>query len=63
MAVIWRATNGWTEEDFARDRDFVEAQEIAKGTDTVYVNGDSCISGTKPIEPMFKARMLAGMNA
>ena len=63
VAVIWRATNGWTEEDFARDRDFVEAQEIAKGTDTVYVNGDSCISGTKPIEPMFKARMLAGMNA
>ena len=63
VAVIWRATNGWTEEDFVRDRDFVEAQEIAKGTDTVYVNGDSCIPGTKPIEPMFKARMFAGMNA
>ena len=63
VAVIWRATEGWTEEDFARDRDFVKAQEMAKDTDTVYVNGDSCIPRAKSIEPMFKARMFADANA
>ena len=63
VAVIWRATEGWTEEDFASDRDFVKAQELAKDTDTVYVNGDSCIPRAKPIEPMFKGRMFADANA
>ena len=63
VAVIWRATEGWTEEDFASDRDFVKAQELAKDTDTVYVNGDSCIPLAKPIEPMFKGRMFADANA
>ena len=30
--------------------------------DIVYVNGDSCIPGAKPIEPMFKARMFASVT-
>ena len=63
VAVIWRATEGWTEEDFARDRDFVATQSINDNADNVYVNGDSCIPGAKPIEPMFKARMFADVSA
>ncbi len=63
VAVIWRATEGWTEDDFARDRDFVAQHKLAGDADTVYVNGDSCIPGARPIEPMFKARMFAGVNA
>ncbi len=63
VAVIWRATENWNEEDFARDRDFVAEHNLAGDADTVYVNGDSCITGAKPIEPMFKARMFAGMDA
>ncbi len=62
VAVIWRATEGWAEEDFARDRDFVAEHNLAGGADTVYVNGDSCIPGAKPIEPMFKERMFAGVD-
>ena len=62
VAVIWRETEGWTEEDFARDRDFVDRHAIAGDADTVYVNGDSCIPNAKPIEPMFKSRMFAGVN-
>ena len=62
VVVIWRATKGWSEQDFARDRDFVKAQEMAKDAAAVYVNGDSCIPGAKPIEPMFKARMFAGVT-
>lgn len=33
------------------------------GDDMVYVNGDSCIPNAKAIEPMFKARMFAGVSA
>ena len=62
VAVIWRETEGWAEADFARDRDFVDQHNLAGDADTVYVNGDSAIPGAKPIEPMFKARMFAGVN-
>ena len=62
VAVIWRETEGWTEADFARDRNFVDQQAIAGDAETVYVNGDSCIANAKPIEPMFKARMFASVN-
>ena len=62
VAVIWRETEGWAEADFARDRDFVDQHNLAGDADTVYVNGDSAIPGAKPIEPMFKARMFAGVS-
>ena len=61
--VIWRATEGWTEEDFSRDRKFVDERSMTDNADAVYVNGDSCIPGAKPIEPVFKARMFSGVNA
>ena len=63
VAVIWRETEGWAEADFARDRDFLNQHNLAGYADTVYVNGDSATPGAKPIEPMFKARMFAGVNA
>ena len=63
VAVIWRETKGWTQDDFARDRDFVAKQNLRGDAETVYVNGDSCIPNVKPIEPMFKARMFAGVDA
>ena len=63
VVIIWRATDGWMEEDFARDRDFVAAEGITGSADTVYVNGDSCIPGAKPIEPMFRDRMFAGVSS
>ena len=61
VAVIWRETEGWTETDFAQDRDFVTQQILAAPADTVYVNGDSAIPNAKAIEPLFKARMFAGV--
>ena len=62
VAVIWRETDSWTEKDFAQDRDFVTEHNLSGAADAVYVNGDSAIPGAKPIEPMFKARMFAGVN-
>ena len=63
VAVIWRETEGWTEDDFAKDRDFLAKHDLPGGADTVYVNGDSAIHDAKPIEPMFKTRMFASVGA
>ncbi len=63
VCVIWRETEGWTEDDFARDRDFVARKIIKDHAGTVYVNGGSAIPGAKPIEPIFKARMFSGVNS
>ena len=62
VAIIWRETAGWTEDDFERDRAFVAERELAAGA-VVYVNGDSAIPDARPIEPLFKARMFADVNA
>ena len=61
-AVIWRETEGWTQKDFARDREFVAESGLAEGADTVYVNGDSVIPCAKAIEPLFQERMFAGVH-
>ena len=63
VAVIWRETESWSELDFDRDRDFVAECRLAADADTVYVNGDSCIPNARPIEPIFEARMFAGVDA
>ena len=62
VAVVWRETEGWTQEDFARDRQFVNDMKLAEGADTLYVNGNAVIPGAKAIEPLFKARMFAGVT-
>jgi adenine-specific DNA-methyltransferase len=62
VEVIWRETDGWKQADFERDRQFVAEQGLAEGADAVYVNGDSCIPNAKAIEPLFKARMFAGVE-
>ena len=58
VAVIWRDTEGWGEEDFALDADFVRESGIAAGADEVFVNGDSFIPEARPLEGVFKQRML-----
>ncbi len=60
--VIWRETEGWVEDDLARDRDFIAAEGMAEGADALYVNGASSVPGARPIEPLFKSRMFAGVS-
>ena len=60
--VIWRTTVDWEEADLKRDREFVAENGITEGADTIYVNGMSSILGGKPIEPLFKERMFAGVS-
>ncbi len=60
--VIWRENEGWTEQDYVRDRDFVAARNLTEGADEVFVNGDSFIPGARALDGVFKARMFAGVE-
>lgn len=59
VAAIWRDTQGWEAAYLERDREFVERQGLAAEADEVFVNGDSFIPEARPLEPVFKQRMLA----
>jgi adenine-specific DNA-methyltransferase len=63
IAVIWRETEGWQKADHERDKLFVAEQKLAEGADEVFVNGDSFIPGARALEPIFKARMFAPVEA
>ncbi len=59
VAVIWRETEGWVDDDFERDREFVAEQGLDYGADRVYVNGDSYTSRAEAVERLFRERMFA----
>jgi len=63
IAVIWRDTEGWKKADLDRDKKFVTKQKLTEGADEVFVNGDSFIPNAKALEPVFKARMFAPVEA
>lgn len=63
VVVIWRETEGWQKADLERDKEFVAEQKFAAGADEVFVNGDSLISNARALEPLFKARMFAPVEA
>ena len=60
--VIWRDTKGWAEPELRRDRRFVAEHGLMDEAENVYVNGMSAIAGARPIEPLFKERMFAGVS-
>ena len=62
VAVIWRETEGWQQQDFERDEQFVAGQGLADGADKVYVNGDSFIPNSEAVERLFRERMFAGVE-
>lgn len=57
VAVIWRETKGWTQEDYERDAQFVAENGLAEGADEVFVNGDSYIESARSLDGLFKARL------
>jgi adenine-specific DNA-methyltransferase len=63
IAVIWRETEGWQKADLERDKNFVVEQKLTEGADEVFVNGDSFIPKARALEPVFKARMFAEIQA
>ena len=62
VVIVWRETADWKQDDFERDKAFVEEQKMIAEADEIYVNGDSLIPGVKPVEKLFRARMFAGTD-
>ncbi len=60
VAAIWRDVEGWGEEGFKRDKDFVRENNLTEGADEVFVNGDSFIPEARSLEGVFRRRMFAG---
>ena len=63
IVVIWREIEGWQKADLERDKKFVAEQRLAGGADEIFVSGDSFIPNARALEPVFKARMFAGVEA
>ena len=59
VVIIWRETEGWSEQDWKRDHDFIEEQKLTEGTDKVYVNTDSIVHGAESLDPLFKRLMFS----
>ena len=59
VVVIWRETAGWEKEDWERDYNFIQKQELIKDTSEVYVNTDSNIPEAESLDPHFKRLMFS----
>ena len=63
VTVIWRDVENWEPADFERDREFIATHALAEGADDVFVNGDSLVPEARALEPVFKARLFAPVEA
>ena len=59
IVIIWRETAGWKKEDYERDYNFIQEQELIKDASEVYVNTDSNIPEAKSLDPHFKQLMFS----
>ena len=49
VIIIWRDTEGWSEQDWERDYRFIQEHELTEGADKVYVNTDSIVPSAKAL--------------
>ena len=59
VIIIWRETKGWEQQDWERDYNFVQENELTEGAAEVYVNKDSNIPQAKSLDPLFKRLMFS----
>jgi len=69
VAVVWRVySEGWTEEDYKKDRDFIEEVLKEFNPEIIYINGQHALAfeSFKPdvrnVQPEFKRRMFSHEN-
>ncbi|MDE0087808.1 MAG: DNA methyltransferase, partial [Candidatus Poribacteria bacterium] len=59
VIIIWRETEGWEQQDWERDYDFIQEHELIISADKVYVNTDSIIPESESLDPLFKRLMFS----
>ena len=57
VVIIWRETEGWNEQDWKRDYDFIQENKLTEGAAKVYVNTDSIVPEAESLDPLFKRLM------
>ena len=62
-AVLWREIEGWKEDDFQREKEWLASEKLLDGADRIYVNGTSAIEGAESLDPLFKRLLFAGTTA
>jgi adenine-specific DNA-methyltransferase len=63
VAVLWREIEGWKEDDFQAEREWLakdkEMKKLLDGVATTYVNGTSTIENAESLDPIFKRLLFA----
>ena len=59
VAIIWRETKSWEEQDWERDYRFIQEQELTEGAAEIYVNTNSIVPEAKSLDPLFKKLMFS----
>ena len=59
VVIIWRETDGWEQQDWERDYNFIQEHNLTEGAAEVYVNTDSIVPDAKPLDPLFKRLMFS----
>ena len=59
VIIIWRETEGWKQEDYKCDYQFIQENRLIEGANEIYVNTDSIVPGAKPLDPLFKKLMFS----
>ncbi|MYB01192.1 site-specific DNA-methyltransferase, partial [Candidatus Poribacteria bacterium] len=57
VVIIWRETEGWKQQGYERDYNFIEERELTKEADKVYINTDSIVPEAESLDPLFKRLM------
>ena len=60
VVIIWRETAAWKQQDWERDYQFIQENELTEGAAEVYVNTDSLVPEAESLDPLFKRLMFAG---
>lgn len=59
VLIIWRETEGWGEQEWERDYQFIQQHKLIEGADKVYVNTDSIVPDAESLDPLFKRLMFS----
>jgi adenine-specific DNA-methyltransferase len=62
-AVLWRDIEGWKEDDFQCEKEWLTSEKLLDGADRIYVSGTSSIEGAESLDPLFKRLLFAGTTA
>lgn len=57
VVIIWRENAEWDQENYERDYNFIQENELTEGANEVYVNTNSIVPNVKPLDPLFKRLM------